>query len=354
MINNNLAGGGQRQSNYEALRLLCMLMVLNLHSFKGFLYGSGFWQAFDFFRESASICAVDSFILISGYFGIKWKFKSLFNLIFQMMFYSVGIYVVCVLFGIVSWSFHGFVIRFACLYRDSWGFAITYLLLYFCAPILNAFSEKTSSKELLFSIVVFFIVINFISVPRHAFFTYSLVYLIGRLLSKESKSSYKLKSNAGLSYWITTIIIFLLVYFVLFRYVGINQPAVVLHWPVGLLAYDYAAPLVILQAVSLFLIFSKLKFSSKFVNWCAVSCFSIYLIHMHPTIKEIGYRSFTENLYNYPVYQHILYLLALFVLVFFGSILVDQVRIIASKGCYAIVEKVELYIKRHLAKLIKS
>ncbi len=108
-----------------------MLMVLNLHSFKGFLYGSGVWQALDFFRESSSICAVDCFILISGYFGIRWKFKSLFNLIFQMMFYSVGIYVVCVLLGIVGWSFNDFIIRFACLYRDSWGFAITYLLLYF-------------------------------------------------------------------------------------------------------------------------------------------------------------------------------------------------------------------------------
>ena len=42
------------------------------------------------------------------------------------------------------------------------------------------------------------------------------------------------------------------------------------------------------------------------------------------------------------------------VIVFFGSILVDQVRIVASKGCYAIVEKVELYAKQHLAKLIKS
>ncbi len=224
----------------------------------------------------------------------------------------------------------------------------------FCAPVLNAFSEKTTSKELLFSVVVFFIVINFISVPSYAFFTYALVYLIGRLLSKENYRSYKLKINAGLFYWVTSVVIFLLVYIVLFRYLRVNQSAVVLHWPVGLVAYDYAAPLVILQAVSLFLFFSKVKFSSKFINWCATSCFSIYLIHMHPTIKEIGYRSITENLYNYPVCQHILYLLALILIVFFGSILVDQVRIVASKGCYAIVEKVELYTKRHLAKLIKS
>ena len=70
--------GGTRQSNIEALRLLSMLMVLNLHSFWGFEHGSGILQAVDFFRESTSICAVNTFLIISGYFGINWKFKSFF------------------------------------------------------------------------------------------------------------------------------------------------------------------------------------------------------------------------------------------------------------------------------------
>ena len=60
--------GGGRISNIEALRLLSMLMILNLHSFKGYDYGDGVWQAIDFFRESTSICAVNVFILISGFF----------------------------------------------------------------------------------------------------------------------------------------------------------------------------------------------------------------------------------------------------------------------------------------------
>ena len=49
-----------------------MLMVLNLHSFHGYDYGSGIMQGLDWFRESTSICAVNVFIMISGYFGIKW------------------------------------------------------------------------------------------------------------------------------------------------------------------------------------------------------------------------------------------------------------------------------------------
>ena len=124
-----------------------MLMILSLHSFSGFQHGSGFWQAVDFFRESVCICAVDCFILISGYFGIKWKFKSFFNLIFQIIYYSVGIYLVAVAIGVADWNVKEFLIRFACLSKSSWGFVVSYVILYFCSPVLNIFAERLSSKH---------------------------------------------------------------------------------------------------------------------------------------------------------------------------------------------------------------
>lgn len=331
-----------RLSNFEALRLLCMIMVLNLHSFWGYNHGSGPLQAFDFFRESTSICAVDCFILISGYFGIKWKFKSIFNYIFQLFFYSVGIYLLVVWLGIVDWDLHTFVKRFACLMTDSWGFAITYLLLWFCSPALNALAEKTSNRELLCYIVVFFCVVNVISVPRHALFTYALVYLIGRWLQKIQVSHIQI--SAGLAYWIATILIFLLVYYLLYTMLHITSATTVQGWPMGLLGYSYSAPLVILQAVFLFAFFSKINFQNRFVNWCATSCFAIYLIHMHPTIKQIGYYAFTEGLYELPTYQHVLILMVLIPSVFLCSIMIDKVRIIISNECFHFVELLAKFI----------
>ena len=85
-----------------------MLMVLNLHSFWGYENGSGILQAADFFRESTSICAVNAFLLISGYFGIKWKFKSFFNLIFQIFFYAFGVYIIATSIGIIDFSIKDF------------------------------------------------------------------------------------------------------------------------------------------------------------------------------------------------------------------------------------------------------
>lgn len=328
--------GGARLSNFELLRLLCMLMVLNLHSFAGWNHGGGIWQAVDFYRESTSICAVDCFVLISGYFGIHWKFKSFFNLVFQIFFYSIVVYLVTVGIGIVNWSLIGFIERLECLFaaEKSWGFAVSYVLLYFCSPLLNAFSEKTTSKELLSFILIFFIAINFVCLPD-VVFTYALVYLIGRWLRKIEVVEKKIP--AWKIYWIVTTVIFLIAYFILFKALGVSNASSAQSFPLGFIGYSYSAPLVILQAVFLFLAFAKLKFTSKLVNWCAASCFAIFLIHMHPSIKEIGYYSFTAGLYEKPVYMHVIILLILIMTVFCGSIMVDKIRILVSGVAYWIL-----------------
>ena len=318
-----------------------MLMVLNLHSFDGFNQGHGFWQAFDFFRESTSICAVDCFLMISGYFGIKWKLKSFFNLIFQIFYYSIGIYLVVVALGIVDWNLREFLIRFACLFAKSWGFVVGYVILYFLAPIFNVFTDKTSTRALGQYIFILFLATNFICLSQESVlvFTYSLMYLIGRFLRKINIKDSCIP--AGKLYVLITLTIFVLVYFVIFKLLH-QHNAVSLF--VGFIGYRYSAPLVILQAAFLLIYFSKLEFNSKIINWGAASCFSIFLIHMHPTIKEIGYLSYTRSLYNQPVLYHIIALTFLIVTVFCMSIIIDKLRICISNSCYTLFTKSRNYI----------
>ena len=105
----------ERKSNIEALRLLSMLMVLNLHSFWGYGQPVSVLNSIDFFRESTSICAVNVFLLISGYFGIKWKFNSFFNLTFQILFYSFGVYFVALGLGILKFTYSDLIQCFKCM-----------------------------------------------------------------------------------------------------------------------------------------------------------------------------------------------------------------------------------------------
>ncbi len=324
-----------RLSNFEALRLLCMLMILNLHSFYGYNSGGGIFQALDFFRETTSICAVDCFVLISGYFGIRWKFRSFFNLVFQIYFYSVGVYLVAVGLGFADWNIKDFAVRFACLYTSSWGFVVSYVMLYFSAPLLNMFAEKSSPRNLLIYIIVMFVAINFVSLPTSSFFTYALVYMIGRYLSKVKINEFDIP--AGKLYWITTCAIFIFVYLCLYKVLHISDMQNISKLPIGVLGYSYSSPFVLLQAVFLFCFFAKMKFNSRFINWCATSSFAIFLIHMHPTIKEIGYYSYTRYLYELPVVQHILLLVVLMTSVFFLSIMIDKVRIFLSDISYKVI-----------------
>lgn len=333
MIDNKMHAnhrGGDRQSNIEVLRLLSMLMVLNLHSFWGFEHGNGILQVIDFFRECTSICAVNVFLMISGYFGIRWKFKSFFNLVFQLFFYSFGVYGVAVLLGFASFSFHDIVTCIKCLY-DSWGFITGYVLLYFCAPLLNAFAEKVSSRKLLSFIIIFFVAEIFIC-RSQVYLNYGVIYLIGRFLNKTNAIE-RLRLNATKVYWITTVLIFICVY-LLYKFVLIDSAKVMNDLVLGL---SYSSPLVILQAVSLFLVFARMNFHNKFVNWCSASCLSIFLIHMHPSIKYIGYYSFPESLYSKPLLYHMGTLIILIAIVFWGSILIDRIRIYISNVIYSVL-----------------
>ena len=326
-----LRTGGGRFSNLELLRLLSMFMILNLHSFWGYTHGSGVLQALDFFRECTCICAVNVFLIISGYFGIKWRFKSLFNLLFQLFFYAFAVYIVAALLGLIDFSIKDLLSNVTCLYTH-WGFITYYLLLYLCAPLLNAFVEKVTEKQLVGFIIILTISELFIT-RDYAFLNYCTMYLIGRYISISGLVKNE-RIKPGWYYWLTTVLIFACVY-ITFKFLHVTDASRMQTIPWGL---DYAAPLVILQSVFLFIWFARLKFQSKFINWCAASCLSIFLIHMHPSIKEIGYYGYTESLYFLPLFDHVWKLALLMFVVFFGSIIVDKLRIHISSLIYKLLQ----------------
>lgn len=330
MSNSKLHVGGGRSSNLELLRIVSMLLVLVLHSFWGYTHGSGLLQALDFYRECVAICAVNVFLIISGYFGIKWKFKSLFNLLFQLFFYAFAVYGVAALLGVIEFSVRGFISNITCLYTH-WGFITYYLLLYLCSPLLNAFVEKVSKKQLLGFIIILVFSETFLT-REYAFLNYCTMYLVGKYISKSNVVNDN-QIKPGLLYWITTTLIFVFV-FASFKLLHINNAGVMQVLPWGL---SYAAPLVIFQSAFLFIWFARLNFQSQLVNWCAASCLSIFLIHMHPAIKEIGYYNYTEALYSLPVLEHIWKLIVLICSVFIGSILIDKIRIIISNVVFQCV-----------------
>ena len=88
MLQNN------RESNFELLRIISMIMVLAIHAN---FFSTGELSIEDTqnyfiqsilrcFSHSLCVGAVNTFVLISGYFGIRYKNRGLANLLFQCLF----------------------------------------------------------------------------------------------------------------------------------------------------------------------------------------------------------------------------------------------------------------------------
>ena len=149
----------ERDSNIELLRIICMIMILNLHTF--LVPETLTWKTINYpiilkiISESLSICAVNTFVLISGYYSIKWKWKGFFSLVYQVYFFVFLIYIFLLAIGFIQFSWTDLFFRSTCLTHAYW-FITSYIVLYVLAPILNVFINNVTKKQLTVFLIAFF------------------------------------------------------------------------------------------------------------------------------------------------------------------------------------------------------
>lgn len=145
-----------RNPNIEFLRILAMLMIVMLHVLgKGGLlkdmYGSGnpdYVIAWVF--ESLSACAVNLYVLISGYFLVDSKFKSgrVLELVAEMLFYGVVIFTVAKVTGIGDAAdFYTLLRSVLPLHMNTYWFMTCYILMYLLMPVLAAGVKNLNQKQ---------------------------------------------------------------------------------------------------------------------------------------------------------------------------------------------------------------
>lgn len=87
-----------RESNIELLRNISMFMILVIHANFvslpridiGELTSNTVPSVTRFFIESLGIVAVNVFVFISGWFGIRTRLKSVLSFIYQILFFLLG------------------------------------------------------------------------------------------------------------------------------------------------------------------------------------------------------------------------------------------------------------------------
>lgn len=279
----------KRNSNIELLRIISMLMVLVLHclAWGGALdYNSGINLCVYWWMEALSIIAVDVFVLISSYFLIEVKFKA--KNVFKVAVGGVWIY--SVLFTFIAMKIDTQAITITALIKacvpiltKKYWFVNSYVLMYIVSPYLNKLIHSLSKKQ--FSILTGYLLI-FFSIRSTIFpMTWSqddtagmgiigfvMLYCIGAWIRLYYKR------NGRILKW-------LCIYLGMSFLLVVSKVGIIMIGADSLSTkfYSYASPLVIMEAVSLFLVFlnknpMKQGFSNS-VNKIAKHSFSVYIIH---------------------------------------------------------------------------
>lgn len=347
-MNNRIAIQGERASNIELLRIVSMLMILSLHSFRDpvtlSLSTLTLRTFVDFFREALSISAVNIFILISGFYSIKWKTKSISSLLFQTYFFIFLIYGMLLLTGSITFNLKTFFLRLNGIAVAYW-FITAYVGLYILSPVLNAFAEKVTRKQFLVFLVVFYLVQFYYQLffnPNYAsgysILSFSGLYLIGRFLNLHpgnqtaNTATHKQKNIQHIIAFL--IITFLITVLAIALKINLSDEGGSIKKD-HLFGFIYNNPLVIIQSIVIFLIFKNYNIRSKFINYCASSVLAIYLVHMHPDIKQLFYH-YTTSLYDHAFIMQTILLIGLFAVIFVLSILLDKIRIALFNRLYLI------------------
>ena len=324
-----------RQSNIELLRIIATLMIILLH-FSGWLLSfvgvDSFWEggsAMTVTRatlNSITCIGVVLFVLISGYFSIRPKVRSLLNLFTCLAFFYLGAYLLnCWITDDVVFQHHRVLRSLMASSRENW-FIQCYLFLVLLAPVLNAFVEKVGEKALLAYILIFVsCAFYFGCVHDSTYFyfnrgysisTFMLVYLIGRYIRL-----YGVARLQNVASWKIFVIWAGCTLLMCIGNVFLHEYAI--FW-------CYCSPIHLLSAIAFFMLFTRIHFQSKIVNWIGVSCLAAYILHTLPPLMgwiiEIDEKLLLTNALLYFGGA-----IGVAITVFLGSVLLDKVRIFVCK-----------------------
>lgn len=291
----------ERNSNIELLRIVLMLMVVTLH-FNNEEMGGAFSLAQDdaaskftlYLLESLSICAVNCFMIISGYFlafNKKVRLGKIVDLLLIVIFYRMADYALSVMLGLKSFSARSL---FSSLLPVNY-FAIFYIVTYIFSPILVKIFDSTSEKTQRFfagaSALIFVLWPTMLDMGTDLFG-----------LSLEGLSTVSMKGNVA-GYSIVQFLCDAVIGMYLRRaridprtgklLLGYVGSAIIMTAGVSQMPslYNYCSVFTVISAVCLFLLFNKLEFQSKAVNFVSKSVFAIFCMHIS-FVAKVFWRKF--------------------------------------------------------------
>lgn len=341
----------ERDSNIELLRIVCMLFILIHHFIIHSLVPDLFVRdgEINAYRVACIVIngfvyvGVNCFILISGYYGIKFKLRSLFNL-----------YCICVFFALLATLMKACVtdvqVNKSLLYtillpfsHSNWWFIKCYVALFLIAPVLNKAAQNLGRKEFITVIVL----LTFLNIylgyywHQHNSDGYNLVqfiyvYLIGAFLRRFPLK--RLDRKYSMILYISGALLWSLISILSVKW---RVP----HW----VPFYYNNPLVILAAVGLFVFMTQIEIRSVAVNTIASSVLAAYLIQDIPgglvyTVGDLYNQSFIAPLDNaaLKIMSMIAFVVIGATVILFVAFALDRLRLLLMKPIWMVYDRLSV------------
>lgn len=287
----------QRNTTFELMRILAMFMVIlghcvgataqDVEPYLGILDCTG-WGI-----KAFTVCAVNLFFLLTGYFisSKSFKLSRIVEIWFRTIFYSAIIYFI-ISFATSSFSIKegiGFLLP---VLMEKYWYIQTYIVIALVAPFIAISLESLSAKKILYLVVI---LLSFFSIHQtfgkvaftldqtqgYGFIWGCVMLVVGYYLKRITPSVCKLPAC-----------IYLLGYILVSGAIFVSNMLIVKFGIAGGVTsrgnfYAYNSVTVLVQSICLFCFFVKLsqkKWTNKVVNSISKNALAGYLISAHPLL----------------------------------------------------------------------
>ena len=350
-----------RNCAIDLLRIVSAVFIVMLHTLSqgGVLSSLGnltFEAEAMWLFQIIFYCGVNVFALVSGYIGFGGRHKSngIISLWFSLAFYSVLSVSLSVLFNFEEFSFMS-LLKALIPVGNNWYFN-AYFALFFFMPLIDRVVDSVDRGLLKRAIVVcailFMIVESVSSVKEfgvnvgYSAVWLSILYFIGAYMKK-----YNPFEKLGMSKCIVGLVVCVIITFVLRIAIELVMLKVKGVAQGGTKFISYTSPLIVMQAVFVLEIFSRLKITKgvKFITFVSQTTFGVFIIHT----SDFVYRYLLFGSLSFVAGHSLLYALGVSIgcgmLIFAGSALIDITRAFLFK--YLRISKLAVFLGNKLDSL---
>lgn len=363
----------ERKSNFEALRIVAMIMIVAAHySLHGVMQmtepgaleiwntGSFMKKAFVEFFTPGSEIGVALFFILAGYFGISRKTSNVLRVALETAFYGIVtaiLYLALLFIGMAKIHSDNIVYElfdqmFIPISSGIYWFVTVYIIITLTSPLLNQFINKLNRNGQIVTLITIFVFEyslsefgggNYYLIQRGLMF-----YFLGAVLRNNISDVNDKRQVAVLALffsWLGATV----TNYIVHSYSLMSNKSMTYKLLSRVCLATYADIFVPIAAISMFIIFAKTNVNNnKLVNGIARTTFGIYLIH-----DSAGLRAFIwDDLFNVAYMQYengrfVLYALVTIVTIFVVCSMIDFFRV-------SYIEPVTLRVVENMIKKVKD